>query len=169
METKNSCFHRFIICWYGINFFLKKFAKIFSKPQIISASYYSQPGVVLSPWVWTGFSDLILTKRIWKSWQDITTMTRLQEILPSILLTESLAFSVCMLWRRKLPYWRSLCGKKLRAAPGPHPWRSWTLPTAMCMNRKANGFPNQTFRCDPQFWLNVWLQSFERLWTKGLC
>lgn len=89
---------------------------------------YPCPWVISSPWVWVGFTDLLLMNRIWQKWWDLDAKRLLFQFFGgphSLALKETSCHVVNALW--------SPCGKELMSLDTSHwglefcqqPWE-WT-------------------------------------------
>lgn len=86
---------------------------------MIPTSYYSCPGIIPSPWVRNGPSNLLLMNRIWQKWWEVFSEARFQKIAISTLLTFSWPLtgllcrsqlSCCKLPYREVPRARNIRG-----------------------------------------------------------
>lgn len=68
---------------------------------------YPCPWVISSPWVWVGFTDLLLMNRIWQKWWDVTSKIKLQKDWLLSCVSCSLRKPATRLWAAP---WRSQYG-----------------------------------------------------------
>ena len=117
------------------------------------------------PWLWAGPSELLLTKRIWQKWWEITTMT--EEC--NFSLASSLSFggtlvSSRLLWWNQMPHCELPCGETQVVGKEPRKassqqltWNS-ILPTTSGVSLESSSAPSWALRWDfgphqPMAWL----------------
>lgn len=101
-------------------------------------SWYSYPCVILSPWVFMGLCDLILTNRMWQKWWDVCHYVYVTLFHKPVIFISWGDTLPCWLWGNKQSRWESPHGEKLRATcrqqaarsrlEGGYTTRDWMLP-----------------------------------------